>query len=267
MSTVLPPNKPSRKQQDDGWSFDFRTPLHYADSDDSDQEDRPSAPALATVSSEAKLLKDMDLSTREETVAYKPNPFSIAKINASYRSKAPSKQAKPTHNAPNTVRSTLKPGQKTLAEGFEVQKKRALLPSRAVPLASPITVSNSTAPTKEQVPVKMTTPPPQLLAAFSPKTVQPVSHMHDSFKENCHKGSQSAHILTNDRSRTGSTSVFLFLLASISLEYCASHFDFLRQGFSAQSQEYQSSIESEPCHILLISCPSAKSLCSNRRGR
>jgi hypothetical protein len=235
MSTDLPPNKPSRKQQDDGWSFDFRTPLHYADSDDSDQEDGPSAPALATVSSEAKLLKDMDLSTREETVAYKPNPFSIAKINAAYRSKAPSKQAKPTHNAPNAVRSTLKPGQKTLAEGFEVQKKRALLPSRAVPLASQITVSNSTAPTQEQIPVKLSTPPPQLLATCSPKTVQPVSH--DSFKENCHKGSQSAHILTNDRSRTGSTSVFLFLLASISLEYCASHFDFARQWLSAQLQK------------------------------
>ncbi|KAF8166257.1 hypothetical protein BJ912DRAFT_1002828 [Pholiota molesta] len=226
MSTDLPPNKPSRKQQDDGWSFDFRTPLHYADSDDSDQEDGPSAPALATVSSEAKLLKDMDLSTREETVAYKPNPFSIAKINASYRSKAPSKQAKPTHNAPNA---------KTLAEGFEVQKKRALLPSRAVPLASQITVSNSTAPTKEQIPAKLTTPPLQLLAAFSSKTVQPV--FHDSLKENCHKASQSAHILTNDRSRTGSTSVFLSLLASISPEYRASHFDFLRQGLSAQLQE------------------------------
>ncbi|KAF8180435.1 hypothetical protein BJ912DRAFT_981306 [Pholiota molesta] len=226
MSTDLPSNKPSRKQQDDGWSFDFRTPLHYADSDDSDKKtDLSSSSGHSFIRGQTP--EDMNLSTREETVAYKPNPFSIAKINAAYRSKAPSKQAKPTHNARNAVQSTLKPGQKTLAE--------ALLPARAVPLASQIIVSNSTAPTKEQIPVKLTTPPPQLLAAFSPTNVQPV--FHDSLKENRHKASQSAHILTNDRSRTGSTSVFLFLLASISLEYCASHFDFARQGLSAQLQE------------------------------
>ncbi|KAF5383252.1 hypothetical protein D9615_004845 [Tricholomella constricta] len=53
----------------------------YSDSDsDTDTESGGDR-----VSSEAKLLNDLDLSSREETVQYKPNPFSIAKINAASR--------------------------------------------------------------------------------------------------------------------------------------------------------------------------------------
>ncbi|KAF8957888.1 hypothetical protein BDZ97DRAFT_1924145 [Flammula alnicola] len=71
------PYKTPRKQQDLEWSFDFHTNLScYNDSDDSDLD---SNPPVSTDSVEAKLLKDMDLSTREEAVTYKPNPFSMQK--------------------------------------------------------------------------------------------------------------------------------------------------------------------------------------------
>ena len=60
------------------WSFSFRTinPNVYSDSD-SDTD--------SVHLNEAQLINDLDLSSREETVLYKPNPFSISKINAASR--------------------------------------------------------------------------------------------------------------------------------------------------------------------------------------
>lgn len=76
--------RPGRQvQQDSEWSFSCRSMPYgaYSDSDsDSDGES-----GVETKSSEARLLEDLDLSSREETVQYKPNPFSIAKINAASR--------------------------------------------------------------------------------------------------------------------------------------------------------------------------------------
>ncbi len=123
----------SSKKADDFWAFDFRTPLcHINDSDDSDGPDEP------TISNEAKLRQDLDLSTREETVVYKPNPFSIAKANAAYRSNASN------NKVPLPPSRAIKPGQKTLFEGFETQKKRITLPvPRTVPMPSKVALIKS----------------------------------------------------------------------------------------------------------------------------
>ncbi|KJA26919.1 hypothetical protein HYPSUDRAFT_63685 [Hypholoma sublateritium FD-334 SS-4] len=125
----------SRKQADDVWAFDFRTPLcHTNASDDSDDADEP------TVSNEAKLRQDLDLSTREEHVVYKPNPFSIAKANAAYRSNVPSKKVPPPKLGRASLAKATNPGQKTLLEGFEIQKKRITLPApRTMPI--PVTLA------------------------------------------------------------------------------------------------------------------------------
>jgi len=61
------------------WSFNLRT-LHPDDSEDSDSETQPPA-----VSEETQLLKDLDLSSRQESVDYKPSPWNIAEINAASR--------------------------------------------------------------------------------------------------------------------------------------------------------------------------------------
>lgn len=116
---------PSRKQADDVWAFDFRTPLCHINDDSDDSDD----PDESKVSNEAKLRQDLDLSTREETVAYKPNPFSIAKANAAYRSNASSKKVPPPQPRRASLTRATKARQKTLLEGFEIQKKRITLPA------------------------------------------------------------------------------------------------------------------------------------------
>lgn len=61
------------------WAFDLRA--FNCDSSDDDPEDDVVPRKQIEVP-----LQDFDLGLREESVSYKPNPFSIAKINAAYRS-------------------------------------------------------------------------------------------------------------------------------------------------------------------------------------
>ncbi|KAF9480935.1 hypothetical protein BDN70DRAFT_920174 [Pholiota conissans] len=175
-----------RKQMDDGWAFDFLTSMHCADSDDSDQEDG-SIPSALPVVTEAKLLKDMDLSTREETVVYKPNPFSIAKMNAAYRTQAPIKK---TVAPPNAALPTTKSGQKTLAEGFALQKQKTKpLPSRPVPMPFRVKPPAKVFSMKEERPSENSVP----LHASSPlKASQMVPHnaLQERFSEQSPNGQQ-----------------------------------------------------------------------------
>ena len=73
----------SRENKDYDWAFDLRAFNYESSSDDSDGDGQ-------TLRSNTKQhdvrLEDFDLGSREESVSYKPNPFSIAKINAAYRS-------------------------------------------------------------------------------------------------------------------------------------------------------------------------------------
>jgi hypothetical protein len=75
-TTIIMTNKPSSTTS--GWSFNFRsTNLDFYSDSDSDAD--------SVDIDETRLINDLDLSSREETVLYKPNPFSIAKINAASR--------------------------------------------------------------------------------------------------------------------------------------------------------------------------------------
>ena len=58
------------------WAFNFRSSHFSAYDTDSDSEEGPAVPA-GKESEEAKLAKDLDISERQETAVYKPNPFSI----------------------------------------------------------------------------------------------------------------------------------------------------------------------------------------------
>lgn len=71
----------SRKNKNCDWAFNLRAYLY----DSSDSEDDVAPPQSHKGHMQATL-NDFDLSSREETVVYKPNPFSIAKVNATYRS-------------------------------------------------------------------------------------------------------------------------------------------------------------------------------------
>ena len=64
------------------WAYDITTQFR-ASSDEDSGSDLDSDQKLATTNTGAGgLLIDLDLSKRGENVAYNPNPFSIAKINA-----------------------------------------------------------------------------------------------------------------------------------------------------------------------------------------
>jgi hypothetical protein len=66
-----------QKDMNDCWSTNLRG---FTCFDDSDDDDIPTG-----LSADTQLLKDLDLSSRLDEVDYKPNPWSIAKINAAFR--------------------------------------------------------------------------------------------------------------------------------------------------------------------------------------
>jgi len=69
-------------RQDDGsyWSFNLRTGSDsYAEQAGTDEE------PPQDLSDDAKYLLDFDLSSREDTAVYRPNPWSIARVNAASR--------------------------------------------------------------------------------------------------------------------------------------------------------------------------------------
>ncbi|KAI0065043.1 hypothetical protein BV25DRAFT_126476 [Artomyces pyxidatus] len=108
-----------------GWSFNLRTYNRHPESSDSDSSP-PHSPSVANppLSEEAKILLDLDISTREDTAVFKRNPWSIAKVNAASRP-APSAdlQSKPTSKPSDKQR---KPPQGRIAD---LLRKQAQAPS------------------------------------------------------------------------------------------------------------------------------------------
>ncbi|KAJ7070848.1 hypothetical protein C8F01DRAFT_399980 [Mycena amicta] len=96
------------------WCFSLRTTDYESDSD-SDQDD---AEQLDADTSDTRLLQEIDISLREETVVYKPNPFSIAKINAAART---TRSAPPEKLAPRTKPLPKKPTGR-IVDCFKAQK-------------------------------------------------------------------------------------------------------------------------------------------------
>ncbi|KAF4616294.1 hypothetical protein D9613_008359 [Agrocybe pediades] len=128
---------------DNDWCFNFRTNIYYdSDSDSSSNEEE----STQQKEKPQPLLRpdDLDLSKREEAVTYKPNPFSIAKINAAYRersskSKAAAAKDAPVHDTPNfsggdgtskSLPTSAKAGQKTIMDGFKAQAMKKSLPTK-----------------------------------------------------------------------------------------------------------------------------------------
>jgi hypothetical protein len=90
------------------WAFDITTRFRASSDEDSDSD---SGPKLSTTTNTRLLIDDLDLSKRGENVAYNPNPFSIAKINAAYRRQtttvqSPIQPARPSDHNPATSTNT-----------------------------------------------------------------------------------------------------------------------------------------------------------------
>ncbi|KAF9029116.1 hypothetical protein BDZ89DRAFT_1159973 [Hymenopellis radicata] len=103
-----------------GWAFNLRTYKNGCDDSDSDS-DANDGPAVGH--EDTRLLNDLDISTREETVVYKPNPFSIAKINAAARNARES----PTKKKPvkKVVDAAAKGKPNAIAQAFQRQAEKA----------------------------------------------------------------------------------------------------------------------------------------------
>ena len=141
------PGNCSKESQDCDWTFNFRTSSYYFDDSESDTETALNdKDAVASTAAPAKdrLLDGIDLSTREETVVYKPNPFSIAKINAANRAQNQKHRAL-TQGRQNTLAGSPlrrplklvpKPVQSTVLDGFKIQAQKASL--RIRPAVSPV---------------------------------------------------------------------------------------------------------------------------------
>ncbi|KAJ3812354.1 hypothetical protein F5876DRAFT_74932 [Lentinula aff. lateritia] len=127
----------------DAWSFNLRN--HNLDSDfDSDSDpDSDSGDAslnIAPASDETKLLNDFDLSTREETVIFKPNPFNIARINAASRAQKSIASA----SRPDLLLTSKSGSAKgTIIDCFRLQAQKSKLVATSTCTANDIDVNNS----------------------------------------------------------------------------------------------------------------------------
>ncbi|KAG2066830.1 hypothetical protein BDR04DRAFT_1233729 [Suillus decipiens] len=69
----------------DPWSFNHRTRAHAFDSDSESESEAEINSKVNIPSDDTRLIQELDISLRYETVKYKPNPWSIARINAASR--------------------------------------------------------------------------------------------------------------------------------------------------------------------------------------
>ncbi|OJT14818.1 hypothetical protein TRAPUB_8612 [Trametes pubescens] len=106
----------ARSKADSCWSLSLRGRggNDGYSSDDDSEDDGKTAPTagsdiLSTTSDEARLLGELDLASRADTAAYKPNPWSIAKVNASARPPKPPAAAhkKPKPSSKATAKATV----------------------------------------------------------------------------------------------------------------------------------------------------------------
>ncbi|KAI0044776.1 hypothetical protein FA95DRAFT_1574231 [Auriscalpium vulgare] len=78
---------------DSEWSFNMRS--HQCLSDSDSDTSPPHSPSSAMLSDDTRQFLDLDLSSREDSAVYKPNPWSIAKVNAASRPAPAPAQPKP----------------------------------------------------------------------------------------------------------------------------------------------------------------------------
>lgn len=110
---------------DAGWSFNLRSGtgfFDYADSDDENEEDiaGDSRTSYHLSSGSSQTLQQIDLSAREDNAQYKPNPWSIARINAASRPRQPNATIKPVRENP----AAKKRPQGAIVDAFKKQAEK-----------------------------------------------------------------------------------------------------------------------------------------------
>ncbi|KAK0501465.1 hypothetical protein EDD18DRAFT_1328426 [Armillaria luteobubalina] len=164
MSNERSSEKPPAATSSSGWSFNLRTSKIKRADCDLDDSGSDSDPSSDSGVDESRILDDLDISTRDETVVYKPNPFSIAKINAAARgtNRPPS-----TKEPPRPIKPS-KAGRKTtgsIVEGLRKQSEKAKSNSQRAslqPIATPSNVRSSSKNQQERAPTTVSVPKPPI---------------------------------------------------------------------------------------------------------
>lgn len=123
------------KNRQNSWSFNHRNWVHEAsDSPESSDPESQAETKINIPDDDSRLFQQFDISSRHETVEYKPNPWSIAKINAA--SRAPN--TKESYSENFRRKSHPRP-QGRIVDAFKVQAARksshSPVPSRALKVA------------------------------------------------------------------------------------------------------------------------------------
>jgi hypothetical protein len=122
-------NPPESKDNQNLWSFNHRTRVHYTFDSESDPDSEAETNSIVDLpSDDTRLIQELDISSRHETVEYKPNPWSIARINAV--SRPPNKEL-PSQAISEDVRQKSQPRGR-IVDAFKVQAERKL--PRAPPI-------------------------------------------------------------------------------------------------------------------------------------
>ena len=181
----------------DPWVFSYRA-------DTSEDNDSNSDCSAHEQSAESRLWLELDISSRKDTAVYKPNPFSIAKLNAIARSSAASTSRVPpvSLNPPPTPQKS-----STIKDFFRARQKTVQHPKHSsIPpasMGSEIYPGNSAT-----VPIMLQPISPP--AAMSPPQEHSCSDAHNYTSSACIIDDH-AHILTkyefSDQSPTSSTHV------------------------------------------------------------
>lgn len=148
---------------DTDWSFSLRSTGRLCEAPDSDDEDEGSlgdAEAVSHLSSSSSILHQIDLAPREDNAIYKPNPWSIARVNAATRSR----QSYVTVNSVPKEPVARKPPQGVIVDAFKRQAQKPTKSSAQANLSqTPSQTSASTCITRALgappvVPARSSTP-------------------------------------------------------------------------------------------------------------
>ena len=156
---------------DTDWSFNLRSAdSGFFDSDDDDDENVRNAGTYSCLPpSSSQTLQQIDLAAREDSALYKPNPWSIARINAASRSRQPNATLKPASKKP----AAKKPPQGTIVDAFKRQAQK------------PITTNPSAQANRQHIPSQK----PALTSAIDaphnslsapPRSPTPIAHITTS---------------------------------------------------------------------------------------
>lgn len=127
----MPSSKRTTATNDGCWSRNFRYNNHHSDSEDDTGDDSPperdsglgssdDSHRHAPISEDAKLIGDLDLSSRHDEAVFRANPWSIAKVNAAVRARQlPSDTSATTHTNARSSEGRLADAFKNQVEKFK----------------------------------------------------------------------------------------------------------------------------------------------------